>query len=362
MLETIIIGVVCVLLAFLARYRQLSWAFPLSMIILFVFLGIRYNWGNDYPQYIDRFAIYNSIEQFNYFDPKERWEIGWIFLYRLFKPLGFFSLVIVLTAFELGVYYWFIKRYVPREWYWFAVFVFIFTPDLMLIEASMMRQTLAMCIVLLSVPFIFKKRFIIAALIILFASLFHSSAKIILPIVFLGYVNWRLGTRGVVIGVALFMVLLVARAIVSSIIEDTLSTIGLSKYTYYLEEGKEESELATGLGFIYKIFLMCLILYYEKKQDRERGLLFKLTALSFLIAPLGFIAQLIIRVGAYFQVSMLVTYPLLMRSIDNRLARALIILMVMTFTLYDFYTFFFSETWGLHFFEYHTIFESFVWK
>ena len=47
----------------------------------------------------------------------------------------------------------------------------------------MMRQTLAMCIVLLSIPYIYKKKVIIAALFILFASLFHSSAKILLPIV-----------------------------------------------------------------------------------------------------------------------------------------------------------------------------------
>ena len=115
MIETIVIGLICVCLAYLGRYRRLSWGFGAAMTILFVFLAIRYEWGNDYRQYIDKFIVYNSIDEFNYSDPNERWEVGWIFLYRIFKPFGFFSLVIVLTAFEISVYYWFIKKYIPKE-------------------------------------------------------------------------------------------------------------------------------------------------------------------------------------------------------------------------------------------------------
>ena len=120
-----------------------------------------------------------------------------------------------------------------------------------LTQSSMMRQTLAMCIVLLSIPYIYKKKVIIAALFILFASLFHSSAKILLPIVFLGFVNWRMGKKGVIIGVVLFFAILLFKNIVTSIIENTLSVTGLGKYTYYLEEGEEESKLEAGIGFVY---------------------------------------------------------------------------------------------------------------
>ena len=63
MIETIVIGLLCVVLAFLARYKRLSWTFPLAMVILFVFLSIRYYWGNDYEQYIDKFTIYNAIDR-----------------------------------------------------------------------------------------------------------------------------------------------------------------------------------------------------------------------------------------------------------------------------------------------------------
>ena len=362
MIETIVIGLLCVVLAFLARYKRLSWTFPLAMVILFVFLSIRYYWGNDYEQYIDKFTIYNAIDRFDYSDPDERWEVGWILLYRLFKPFGFFSLVIVLSAFEIGVYYWFIKKYVPREWYWFAIFLYVFNPYFMLVHASMLRQALAMGLVLLSIPYIFKKRFIVAALIIVFASLFHSSAKILLPIVFLGYLNWKMGNKGVIIGGVLFFTILLLQNIVLHMVEETLSSLGLSKYVYYLEEGKETSELATGIGFVYQILMMCMVLYYEKKQDREIGLLFKLTALSFLFIPLGFVAQLFSRLGMYLQVPMIATYPHMVRSIDNKIVRVGTLLLIMAFTVYDFHVFFNSEIYGDFYIEYRTIFESFVWR
>ena len=62
MIETIVIGLICVFLAYLGRYRRLSWGFGAAMTILFVFLAIRYEWGNDYRQYIDKFTVYNSID------------------------------------------------------------------------------------------------------------------------------------------------------------------------------------------------------------------------------------------------------------------------------------------------------------
>ena len=42
MIETIVIGLICVFLAYLGRYRRLSWGFGAAMTILFVFLAIQY--------------------------------------------------------------------------------------------------------------------------------------------------------------------------------------------------------------------------------------------------------------------------------------------------------------------------------
>ena len=114
---------------------------------------------------------------------------------------------------------------------------------------------------------------------------------------------------------------------------------------------------------VASLFIAVLrILYYEKRQDRKDGLIFKITALSFLFVPLGFIAQLIARIGMYLQVSMIATYPLMIRTINNRIVRAGTLFIIMFFTIYDFFSFFNSEIWRDSFIEYHTIFESFIWR
>lgn len=149
--------------------------------------------------------------------------------------------------------------------------------------------------------------------------------------------------------------------IVTSIIENTLSVTGLGKYTYYLEEGKEESKLESGIGFVYQIIIMSMILYYEKRQDRKDGLIFKITALSFLFVPLGFIAQLIARIGMYLQVSMIATYPLMIRTINNRIVRAgtLFVIMFSLFMTSSHFQFRNLERF-VHRISYY--FESFIWR
>ena len=121
-------------------------------------------------------------------------------------------------------------------------------------------------------------------------------------------------------------------------------------------------DLGIFIDLLTAIIIMSMILYYEKRQDRKDGLIFKITALSFLFVPLGFIAQLIARIGMYLQVSMIATYPLMIRTINNRIVRAGTLFIIMFFTIYDFFSFFNSEIWRDSFIEYHTIFESFIWR
>lgn len=57
----------------------------------------------------------------------------------------------------------------------------------------------------------------------------------------------------------------------------------------------------------------------------------------------------------YLQVSMIATYPLMIRTINNRIVRAGTLFIIMFFTIYDFFSFFNSEIWRDSFIEYHTI-------
>ena len=62
----------------------------------------------------------------------------------------------------------------------------------MLIQASAMRQTVAINLFLLAIPYIYNKDPVRYALCIGIAYFFHSSALILLPLFFLSYINWTI--------------------------------------------------------------------------------------------------------------------------------------------------------------------------
>lgn len=74
------------------------------------------------------------------------------------------------------------KKY--SEEYFLSMFLFIASTDYVAWMFNGMRQFLAACITFLAFPFILKKRYLPAIILVLFASLFHGSALIFLPFIF----------------------------------------------------------------------------------------------------------------------------------------------------------------------------------
>ena len=145
------ISIICFFLAIQASRNRLKSGLELSFIALTVIGAIHYDYGNDYTNYLYKFneskdLSFGMDDIINFFrDP------GWIVLCILFRPLGFFSMVIFLNIFQNLVYYGLIKTLVKREWWWLAVFIYIFSTNLYLINFSLMRQGLAITLIISSV-------------------------------------------------------------------------------------------------------------------------------------------------------------------------------------------------------------------
>src|SRR5690606_31529927 len=133
-----------------SKYGGLEVAF----ILLTIFMSIRFNFGNDYSSYLDLFIEIGRYKNLDFVQT----EIGWTFLNWIFQPIGFFGMIIVLTSFQYAIIYRLIKNYVPKDWYWFSVLIFTLNTGYMLVFGSMMRQFLAICIFVLAVDFIIKRR------------------------------------------------------------------------------------------------------------------------------------------------------------------------------------------------------------
>ena len=143
MIAVAIFNIIVVFFAYQARHKRTEFFLKVSFGLIFLFLALRYDYGNDYSAYLKGFLEVNRVETIDYFDKYLHFDPGWIFLCRIFWPFGFFAMMAVLALFNCFVYYRFIRKYVPPVYYWFAVFLYVFNPYFMLVHSSAMRQSLA---------------------------------------------------------------------------------------------------------------------------------------------------------------------------------------------------------------------------
>lgn len=357
---TIIISLIAILFAWIARFQKTKYGgLEVAFILLTVFMSIRYNFGNDYPGYLNRFL---SIGAYSNIDlTLESTEIGWAVLNLLFQPIGFFGMVIVLTVFEYAVIYRLIKKYVPKEWYWLSVFIFTLNTGYMLVFGSMMRQFLAMCILIIAVEFIVKKRWISSILLVLLASLFHTSALILLPFCFFGYLGISLTKKKALIWFGVYLSLyFMAVELLGDYFFKLVELEQFEKYQYYI--GGEKGKLGTGIGVIFSMIMYLILLLHQKYQSKDMQIIFLLFAVSVFFSMFADIAPLTGRLGYYFSVLSIVAYPLMFKVIKNKIWRYALLAGYIIITLKGFNDFFDpSGIWYDSFYTYQTIFSANFW-
>jgi hypothetical protein len=349
----VIFNIAFVLLAYLAQYKGQAYLLKVSFFLIFLFLALRYNYGNDYQPYFDGFLRLTSYSSVDYTDEDEYFEKGWIFLYFLFKPFGFFALVAVLAAFNCFIYYRLIKKYVLPNYYWLAVFIYVFNVGFLLTQLSSMRQTLAIGIFLFAIDYINKKDAIRYGLCIGLASLFHSSALILLPVYLLGVLDWTINKKTATI---LFLAYLLSFLFGESFLPQINKLVSSNFERYEMYEGS--TELGTGLGLIINSIFLILVLYYAAFQNNKISIFFKIVVLSYVLIPISMNLSILVRIIMYFIPFIIIVFPIMMSSINNYFLKTAVLGLIVILTLYDFYLFFNSEIFGSAYKTYTTIFSA----
>lgn len=361
MIAVIILGVLAVFFAWLESVGILRHGLKISFLFIFIFLAIRYYFGNDYESYVDMFEriSYNSTPDFTIQQGDAIIEPGWILLNFLFKYIGFFG-VIIFTSFVFCVsYYKFFKRYVPQDYYWFSLIMFIFIPTFFLIQLSAIRQSIAILIVLLSFKYIFEKKLLLFVLSILLASFFHISVFFVLPLYILGIWDFKIKKIAVVFFTFLFLWIIFN---INSILPESSNLISLyfSKYEMYYKI--EDANFGSGLGLLYQSIMFFLTMYYMNLYQNEDSLMFKLAIVYFMLVPIGIPIVLVERVNYYFQPALLVAFPLIISSIKISPLKFILKLFIITYAVNSFVKFMYNDIWIDAFYTYKTIFSAPSWE
>jgi transmembrane protein EpsG len=393
MLIPFVVGLLAVFLTYLTRNRQNGAGLKMAFMVIFVYLALRYDYGNDYMAYLDGFNEITSNVQI--FLTGMRFEPGWNLLHLLFKPFGFFAMVAFTSLLTCVVFYRFIRDYVPAQYQWLAVLLYTFDPYLLLVPASAMRQNMGIILFLVAIEFLYKKRIFIYLLFAVAAATFHKSGVVLLPLIVLPFISIKINklvAAVVALGYAVFFWL-------GGTIFNYISGFIYARLEKYAETYTEGASFYSGIGFIYSLFQLGAILYFagiELNRDTEsdplqemeeemeiateqssqtpvpdkytkfldvraRRLLFILAIITFLFVPLGLQLAMIGRINMYFTPVLIVVYPIILFTSRDKFFRVIFLGSLIPFTLFKFWAFFLSPVWQVKFGTYQTIFSAPQW-
>lgn len=361
MIGTLFFSIIAIFFAWLEDNKTNRHGLKFSLFTIFLFLALRYNFGNDYMHYLDMFYQINRFENINALSVTIKGnEFGWFYLNRIFKPLGFFAMTAVLAAFNCYVIYRFIKKYVPAKYYWFAVFLYTFQVSQMLVLSSAMRQAVAVSFFILAIDYIIQKKPFKYIILIFIATLFHTSAAVLFPLIIISYINWKIKFVHIILVFVVFLIPIYFLPDITAYVNVFVSQY-FDTYTYYLENASGTSISEIGLGFILNISIYFVIVYNSQFEiDLEKNIFLKIAIISFILIPLGFSLQLIGRINFYFMPVLLIVFPLIFSKM-KKTYKMIYIGIVVLFTFYNFYLFFNEGVYKIPFKTYQTIFSAPNW-
>ncbi len=356
-------SLLAILLTFLESQGKIKHGMLFGFILLTTLAAIHYDYGMDYMSYME---TYDGIKSGNHTlvevissDLVRQNETGWALINWFFSfwgKYGFFWMVAILSVFQNVIYYLFIRRFVPQTWWAMAIFIYVFSTHYYLINFSMMRQGLAIALVLWSYNFISQKRLFPALLILVCAPFIHRSSMVMLPFVFWEYIPLRNGRLYAIAYVLLFSVLFFGQ----NVIDDVFGAFSeVDEFQYYMNaHGNKDNNTHFGIGFLLNMVPFAVSLWFLCKRDadlKEKKLV-ALSSIGAMIIPFTQVIALASRVGLYFSVFSLASVPYAYRAINNKVTKTFLVFIYVGMFILDYYIFFKDPVFLFSYVKFNTIF------
>ncbi len=273
----------------------------IAFVILSVFIGLRWETGNDWFPYIEYYSNLVSLD-----DHSESFEIGFRSISYLMKSIGLnYSLnLLLITSFYLFIFIYLIFQHTTAP----LLLVLIFYCTYLLGWMGTSRQIIAISLVMLSFEFYYKERKWITYSLILIASTFHISA--VLVYLTLPFLKLNLTLKKII---SLLIILFLFGIAANGVMEVVLSYIGSSQDIWMRMQGYVDqsiSDLNTNSGdnilifwYLKRIMYLAIFLYfYDSLNEGKLRFYFNLYLLSIFIffIFINIIPMIALRLSGYF--------------------------------------------------------------
>ena len=242
------------LLLFIAAYGFQRQGRILSLIITFITFACTYPAGGDWIGYFLNYdCIENSICTVN----TPTFEFGFNIFVSAFGGLGFLGYNALIVAFNVYAINRFSKKFENPAFIFFALMSFF--SWVIYIEA--IRQSIAISLLLIAIPYLFSKEKYKYALLIILATTFHTTALIglIFLIPMISVRLSKLSSFGVLIVSIIFLVMpVVTLNMVYMLLQP--GSIAQQKLSYYLSSEAYQPQFSAGIGTIFDFLLLFIVI------------------------------------------------------------------------------------------------------
>ncbi len=363
MLTVLFVSLLAVFFALLGRKDNKALLFAFALLT--TFWALRYNWGNDYMQYKYNYESIKSANiglfDFNGYDQIfVKGDYLWYILNNLFRNLGFFGLVIVLSVVENYIIYKFVDNNVPPKWYWFSVFIYCFDIEFYLIGASMMRQWLALCLFLYALSFLLEKKIIPYLIIFVVAIFIHFSTVVMLLCIPFAYIkNLKIGNK--------YLVLLFGFLLIWYIMAPIYLRGNVDLFFELNDEGAYRGYEMTNLndkglsifGIISNYFLPLIgfLMLYLNGGTKSK-ILASIFILQLVFVPLGSVIPIFGRFTTYLRSLGIVVWPMAIYVMSKKKYSVIgiaVLSLLLLLSTRSYFRFFSDPIWEKHYSKYTTI-------
>lgn len=334
---------IILLIALIFSIPQLNKKYPFrffTFFILYIFMALRYDYGNDYMSYFNNHALMNA--------GREAWGSSDILFYiiNVLTP-NFFVFIGITSMFYIISIRYLIKKNLVINQYWFAILILLINPYLFLVQLSSIRQTIAICCFIFAVNFAIKRKLILYIIMILIATGMHISAIILLPLYFI-LTNKPINKKHICLIITI-LILLIFTPLFDLIANKLLEYLP-GHYRYYYNQDLQNSLRAT---LISSFYFLLVISNLGKLKGREI-IYGKLSLISTVISILAIKVSMITRIGMYFDIFLILTIPHIFKRINKKLTRQILFIILISIYILRYYSFFNNPLWE-SFREYKTI-------
>lgn len=302
----------------------------LILVVLVSVAGLRRGIGDtgDYKH------LYTLIVEGQYIDP-DAYEPGFIKFCEILTKISPDPQIMVFSAALITTVLFILTLRKYYSLFELEVYMYI-TAGFYLVTMNGIRQSMAAAFVFVATPFIVNKKFILYLILVLFASTFHTSALIMIPVYFI--VRQEAWSKKVIY-------IIIASAIALVFIEPIMQVIFASAEGTKLG-GYEESVLGGGEGgasiirtIIASVPVILSYIYKDKIKEMwpNSNIFINMCLINLIIMSFALYNWLFARFNLYFQPYSFILLPYLIKNVFKRKEQGLVYYLFIVFYFIYFY-------------------------